>query len=279
MSDDVQTLGHRELTPNERFHVRQIALFKRLGLHATAIIGAIFGLLALPVFALALGLLLRFQFIVALIAAATAALMGYLARSMIRHGRRRRLHIAPQVSMIKGILEERADRYSNPNGGVTILHEHIVGPFEFIRPLDAEVIFRPFVGRVFEAHVVELYYQTSNGALIPLKKKREAVLLKLGEEVDIDGVYRTYGRLYFYRYFLGHAMIIGPSALLSLVLMHYTIPLASAYGLGFFTGMLAMIVPLAVAFAVGSMVYFLYRALRKRIDPGFVKTHKERLRG
>ncbi|WP_447553579.1 hypothetical protein [Vreelandella sp. EE22] len=284
-SDEVKTLGQRDMTAYERFHVRQVALYKRMGLHVTALVGAVFGLMGIALLVLALGLLIRFQIVGFLIAAATTGLLGYVARGMIREGTKRRLKTATQVKMIKGVMEQQAVSYATYNGRTT-LYFHSIGDFEFIRPLDTEVIFMFFVGKPFEAHVVELSFETPDGAPLALRKKREAILLKLASEegdeikVDIDGVYTRYGRRYFYRYFLAHALIIGPSILLSLVLMiRYSVPLADAYGLGLFTGLLAIFVPIAIAFAAGSLVYFLCLRLRKLINPDYVKTHEERLKG
>ncbi|WNL43298.1 hypothetical protein RN347_05180 [Halomonas sp. PAMB 3264] len=278
-------VGERAMTPNERFHVRQVALYKRMGLHVTAIVGAVFGLMGIALLVLTLGLLIRFQIVGVLIAAATTGLLGYIARGMIREGTKRRLKTADRVTMIKGVMEQQAVSYATYNGRTT-LYFHSIGDFEFIRPLDTEYTFMPFVGKPFEAHVVELSFETFEGTPLALKKKREAILLKLESDeeneikVDIDGVYTRYGRSYFYRYFLAHALIVGPSILLSLVLMiRYSVPLADAYGLGLLTGLLAIFVPIAIAFAIGSLVYFLCQKLRKRIDPDYVKTHEERLKG
>ncbi len=282
---EASTVGERTMTPNERFHVRQVALYKRMGLHVTAIVGAVFGLMGIALLVLTLGLLIRFQIVGFLIAAATTGLLGYVARGMIREGTRRRLKTAAHVTMIRGVMEQQAVSYATYNGRTT-LYFHSIGEFEFIRPLDTEYTFMPFVGKPFEAHVVELSFETFEGTPLALKKKREAILLKLESEegdeikVDIDGVYKRYGRSYFYRYFLAQALIVGPSILLSLVLMiGYADPLARSYGLGFFTVMLVIIVPIAIAFAAGSLVYFLCLKLRKLIDPDYVKTHEERLKG
>ncbi|WNL39990.1 hypothetical protein RN346_05350 [Halomonas sp. PAMB 3232] len=278
-------VGERAMTPNERFHARQVALYKRMGLHVTAIVGAVFGLMGIALLVLTVGLLIRFQIVGVLIAAATTGLLGYIARGMIREGTKRRLKTADRVTMIKGVMEQQAVSYATYNGRTT-LYFHSIGDFEFIRPLDTEYTFMPFVGKPFVAHVVELSFETFDGTPLALKKKREAILLKLESDeeneikVDIDGVYTRYGRSYFYRYFLAHALIIGPSILLSLVLMiRYSVPLADAYGLGLFTGLLAIFVPIAIAFAIGSLVYFLCQKLRKLIDPDYVKTHEERLKG
>ncbi|WP_447529410.1 hypothetical protein [Vreelandella sp. TE19] len=283
--DEARTLGQREMTVNERFHVRQVALYKRMGLHVTALVGAVFGLMGIALLVLTLGLLIRFQIVGFLIAAATTGLLGYVARGMIREGTKRRLKTAAQVTMIKGVMEQQAVSYATYNGRTT-LYFHSIGDFEFIRPLDTEIIFMFFAGKPFEAHVVELSFETPDGAPLALRKKREAILLKLESEegdeikVDIDGVYARYGRRYFYRYFLAQALIVGPSILLSLVLMiGYADPLAKSYGLGFFTVMLAIVVPIAIAFAAGSLVYFLCLKLRKLINPDYVKTHEERLKG
>lgn len=197
----------------------------------------------------------------------------------------KKITLLPGVYKVKGVLEEASRGVVNPNTGYRqVVRKYLVGDVALFWPLESESICLPYVGRNVEVYVAimesSFSWRIFKKPSVINAEKFSGIVLGFYDVLDVDAVLSKYGKNYFLLNYLKGCSLMLAMGGGFICVMAYTMDnriLEEGGTLYLVLFYLVVAVFMALFF---SAIGWLYRKIRKAVDPDFdVTSHEERLKG